>query len=91
MWQIRKEFADYTHPLQKGWLYLNADPPINPSSISYPISWIGTIGGIKVRIIQKDRETISVDDFEFIEFPEKYAHLMAYIVDWIDEALKILD
>jgi len=91
MWQIRKEFADFALPLQKGWLYLNAVPPIKPFLNSYPISWLGTIGGIKVRIIQKDRETISVDDFEFVEFPERYAHLKPYIVEWIDEYFKELD
>lgn len=91
MWKISKQFDDYSHPMGKGWLRLNTDPPINPFTISYPVTWIGFINENKVRIIQKDRETITIDDFDFIEFPEKYAYLKAYIVEWIDEYLRILD
>ena len=91
MWQIEKEFDDYTHPIGKGWLNLNADKPMNPYKISYPIIWSGFISNIKVEIIQKGKSSYSVNDFDFKDFPEKYSFLKGDIVAWINKYLKTLD
>jgi len=91
MWQIKEEFKDNRHPIGKSWVYLNADKPINPWHISYPITWSGFVDGNKVKIIQKGQLAYSVDDFEFEEFPKIYEYIKGRIVKWINDYLRILD
>jgi len=91
MWQISEEFEDYTHPIGKGWVNLNADKPMNPYHISYPITWSGFVSGQEVRIIQKSFSAFSLSDFDFVEFPDKYSYIKSDIVKWIDKYLRILD
>jgi hypothetical protein len=75
MWQIEKEFDDYSHPIGKGWVNLKADKPMNPYRITYSITWSGFVSGNNVKIIRKRQSSYSLNDFDFSGFPEKYAFL----------------
>lgn len=91
MWQINEVFEDYDHPVGKGWLYLNADKPMNPYHITYPVTWSGTIAQKEVKIVQRGNFVFSLDDLEFEIFPEKYEYVKGRIVEWIDDYLRVLD
>lgn len=91
MWQINKEFSDPTHPRGKQGIYLNADKPMSPYHISYPIIWSGFVGQNTVEIIQKGESAKYKDDFEFVKFPPGLSYLEGDIISYIDNFLRILD
>lgn len=91
MWEIEKEFDDYSHPLGKSGVHLNPDQALNPYSIEYPVVWFGFVGGEKVKILQLEAFAGSLDSFDFKEFPEKYDNLKTQIIQWIDDKLRTMD
>lgn len=91
MWQINKEYSDPSHPRGKQGIYLNADKPMSPYHISYPITWSGFVGQNKVIIIQKGESAKYSDDFDFVNFPSALSYLQGEIATYIDNYLRILD
>jgi len=91
MWQIDKQFEDDYHPSGKGYVYLKADKPMTPYHITYPVTWTGFVGRIKVQIIQKSDSALTLDDFDFKDYPEKYSYLKYSIIKWIHDYLRILN
>lgn len=93
MWQIDKKVDDYGgHPSGKCYIFLNADKPMSPYHISYPVTWSGQVGGYDAKIIQLTDSARRIEDFNFEVFPEKYSYLKTDIINWIDEYLhKMLD
>jgi hypothetical protein len=91
MWQINEAFEDIGRFRDKSTLFLNADKPINPYSITYPILWAGFLNNEKVMIKQIDSSSFHISDYDFIDFPDEYSYLQGAIVKAIDKYLKILD
>lgn len=91
MWEINETFDDYSHPTNKGWIYLNADQEMNPYQIKYPITWTGFVSNNKVIIIQNSQSSKFIEGYEFKVFPEKYSDIKNQIVSIIDKYLRVLD
>jgi len=91
MYTISKTFIDYSRTNGKLNINLSPDKPLHPSTFTAPITWTGFIGGQPVIIIQNVSDPLSLDDFEFVEYPEKYEDYKGYVPEWIDEALRIMD
>tara|TARA_R100000306_G_scaffold56423_1_gene54221 strand:+ start:7941 stop:8216 length:276 start_codon:yes stop_codon:yes gene_type:complete len=91
MWQINKSYNDPNHPTGKGWIYLNADKPMDPYHITYPVTWTGFVGQNPVTIVQKGESGKYIEDFVFENFPAGLSYLKVDIVQYIDNYLRILD
>ncbi len=91
MYVISKTMPDRSRPSDNLYINLNPDKPLHPSKFIAPITWTGFVGGKQVKFIQKVTDPFSLDDFEFIEFPEKYNYTKGDIFEWIDEACRIMD
>ncbi len=91
MWQISEEFTDYYSVpggTRKQLVHLSVDKSIDAFNITYPIKWTGYVAGHPVEIIQLDTSSLTLDDFEFKEFPEQFVSIKRDVVKWIDEFLK---
>jgi len=91
MYVIIKSLSDRSRPSDNLYINRNPDKPLHPSKFIAPITWTGFVGGRQVKFIQKVTDLFSLDDFEFIEFPEKYNYTKGDIFEWIDEACRIMD
>ncbi len=91
MYAISKSFDDYSKANGNPTVNLNPDKPLHPSAFTAPITRSGFVGGHKVIIIQKHSDFISIDDFYFEVFPDKYNHVKDQIMEWVDDAMKIMD
>lgn len=72
MFEIEVTLQDEFDKHNKGYLKLNPDKLITPFTKSEEIVWEGTLNGKEVRILQKEKIVITIDDFEVQLFPEKY-------------------
>lgn len=66
--------ASFDHSRTDGKLNINLIPNKTERSgtFTFPRTWTGFIGGHAVIFIQNDSDHLSLDDFEFVEFSEKY-------------------
>jgi hypothetical protein len=91
MWLINEYFEDIGSFRNKSSLHLNADKPIDPYHISYPILWTGFLNNEKIVIKQLGESSSRFTDYEFIEYPENFSYLQVRVVKYIDDYLRILD
>ncbi len=91
MFIIDKQFDDDYKGGRKSSVQLSLSKPINPNDMTYPITWIGFVGGLKVEIIQLSASALSISDFVFKDYPEKYIYLKTSVVNWIHDYLRILN
>ena len=87
MWYIHEEFQDSLSPSRRSFCSLNPEKPIIFGQENYPIKWIGSIAGKRIELIQKEAIMYSIDDMDFIEFPEEYLGMGMQIIYWINEKL----
>jgi len=88
---INKTFEDKINPLGKSYLLLDANKPVSPSHITYPILWSGFLNNEKVVIKQKGSWSSHFPNYEFLDYPIEYSYLQKRVIDEINEYLKIID
>jgi hypothetical protein len=91
MYQVKGEYPDYKKSSLKSNFHLNADQVFNPTTWKPPIYWEGLIGGEKVKFIQIDSSGHSKECFDWKDFPKKLTVAIPYIVEAIDNAMRIMD
>ena len=91
MHQVQGEYPDYSHPRLKNGFHLNADKPFNPYNWQPPIHWTGYVGSEKVAFTQITPDSFNRESFDWQNFPEKLDFVKSYIVEAIDEAMRIMD
>lgn len=88
MWDINKSFKDNAEPSGHVTIMLNADKPLNPYHISYPITWTGFINNDKIVIIQPSSSSSFSENYEFTTFPIRLSMYEGKIVKLIDNCLR---
>lgn len=91
MYQVRGEFPHYQSYNNKGVFALNPNQGMNPYTWRPPIIWKGIVCGTEVSFAQTEAHAISDDDFDFTGFPEKFSSAIPYIIDAIDDAIRVMD
>ena len=91
MYQVTGKYPDLFHPLKKRSFHLNPDQPFVHFTWKAPIHWEGIVGGHKVRFTQVDSGVYGIESFEWNDFPKELDEAKHYIVEAIDEAMRIMD
>ncbi len=91
MAKVRGEFPEYSSYKNKGMFSLTCDKSMNPYTWAPPIVWTGTVCGVSVKFTQISSGVIDRTDFDFTGFPEKYDSAIGYIIEAIDDAMKVMD
>lgn len=91
MYDVKGEFPHYQSYNNKGSFALKADKTMNPFTWAPPIKWKGFVNGTEVSFIQVDAGAISKDDFDFTGFPEQLNSAISYIIEAIDDAMRVMD
>jgi len=52
-----------------------------------PVAWSGNLNDYQIEIIQLCKAPTTIEDFNWIKFPEKYEVVKAYIADAIEQNL----
>ena len=88
MWDINQSFKDNTELSGHVTIMLNADKPLNPYNISYPVTWNGFINNEKIVIIQSSSSSSFSENYEFKTFPISFSIYEGRIVKLIDTCLR---
>ncbi|MDM1412536.1 hypothetical protein HX038_17635 [Myroides odoratimimus] len=88
MWQINKRFKDSTELSGNVTIFLNANKPLNPYDISYPITWSGFVNNQPIEIIQPSSSSSFMENYEFVNYPKGYYIYQNRIITLIDELLR---
>ncbi len=91
MWMVEGEFPDYTAYNNSGWFRLNVDQAFNHQTWEPPIHWEGLVNSVKVKFIQTSHMASSIYDFDFEGFPKEVEDAKSYIVEAIDDAMRVMD
>ena len=87
MYDIDELFEDFSQPMKKSRLALNADKAINFQVLS-PIVWTGYLNNEKIKILQTEEHARILTSFEFEVFPEVMEHHKETVLKIIDKCLK---
>ncbi|MFP9113921.1 hypothetical protein ACLI1A_08255 [Flavobacterium sp. RHBU_3] len=88
MWDINQSFKDNNEMSGHVSIFLNADKPLNPYHISYPIAWTGYINNEPVKIVQTSSSSKFIENYNFEIYPYGYSLYQTKIVDAIDRLLR---
>lgn len=88
MWDINQSFKDSTEISGHVTIFLNADKPLNPYHISYPVSWTGYINNEPVRILQISSSLKFSENYNFEIYPNGYSIYQTKIIEAIDNLLR---
>jgi hypothetical protein len=70
---------------------VNSDQAMIYFSWAPPIKWTGKVAGVDVEFTQISSSALFQDDFDFTGFPENLKNSIPYIIDAINEAMRIMD
>jgi hypothetical protein len=91
MHQVTGEYPDSHNSKLKNRFYLDADQTFNYSTWSPPIKWKGVVHGVEVEFTQIDRFGDEKDCYDWTDFPENLSSAIPYIVNAIDDAMRVMD
>ena len=91
MYQVKGEYTNYQKYNNKGWFHLDSDQALNPYTWKAPIHWSGLVDGIEVKFTQIDSSALSVNSFDWTDFPKQLDSVKSDIADAIDKAMRVMD
>lgn len=91
MHQVKGEYPDYSRPSNKSYFFLNADQSFNPFTWRPPIHWGGQVGGVAVTFTQISNSGSDRIDYDWSQFPKEVENAIPYIVEAIDDAMRVMD
>ena len=91
MWMVKKEYPDYTKLDNKNSILLNADQGFNPYTWEAPIKWKGFVGSAKVEFTQINNSGANKIDYDFSSLPKECIETIPYIIEAIDDAMRVMD
>lgn len=91
MWIVKTEYPDYTKLDNKSRILLNADQGFNPYTWEPPINWKGFVGGVEVEFVQINSSGSSKIDYDFSSLPKECMEAVPYIIEAIDNAMRVMD
>lgn len=66
---------------------LDADKPIDPYHITYPVTWTGIVDGERVEIVQPSSASLNANFFEWPVFPQRLDNLKSDVAQMINRYL----
>lgn len=91
MARVDGQFVDYTQRNNKGYFFLNSDKSMNPYTWGPPITWSGTINGIKIEFVQIEASGSHRSDYDFSTLPKGTEDAIDEMVKAIDDAMRTMD
>lgn len=91
MWDVEGTYPDYKIYPDQATFYLKCDKAMHPQEWLPPITWKGVVNHVEVKFLQTSADAIDITSFDFSSFPEKIKDSIPYIIEAIDEAMRIMD
>lgn len=91
MHQVTGEYPDYSRASNKNHFYLDADKGFIYFKWSPPIRWKGRVGGVDVTFTQVSHSGAHQSDYDWSNYPSEVSGAIPYIVEAIDDAMRIMD
>ena len=88
MWDINQTFKDVTQPRGKSSVFLDADKPLDPYHITYPVTWSGYFNNEKIEIVQNSSMSSLSGSYEFTTYPADASLFESEIIKAIDDLLR---
>lgn len=88
---VHGHFPDYSRHNNQGSFSLEADKGFNPYTWQPPINWIGLVNGVEVHFVQTSASGSSIHDYDFTDFPPQFDDAKSYIIEAIDNAMRVMD
>ena len=91
MHQVTGEYLDYSAHGEKNFFSIDDDQGFNFITWKPPIHWTDMVGNKVVKFTQTDASASHRGCFDWTDFPEEIQPAIPYIVEAINNAMRVID
>lgn len=91
MARVTGTFPDYSRHNNRGSFVLESDKEFNPFTWAPPINWTGYINDVKVSFVQVNASGSMEMDYDFSNCSSIIESAKSYIIEAIDDAMRVMD
>jgi len=85
-YQLIKKFEDETRRKNKGFFKVNPNKAIHPYNKElYPLTFTGFLNSSQIKIILNNADSMTVESYDFVNFPENESIDYEDVVEWIHQ------